>query len=140
MFVSLLQCMFEDVLAEPEGTHSIDCVWKLSYTCFNLWKGLCYKIQTTLCGICIAASWGCDFASISFYHIWYFTPCFKLVDINCACLRRIWGQCIGCFLDPVCTSCGLLFHAFKKWCSLIYHLLLLLLVTSVANYIGNRSD
>ena len=108
------QCQFEDVLAEPEGTHSIDCVWKLSYTCFNFWKSLCYKILTTLCGICLAAEWGCEFAYVSFLHIWYFTPCFKLLDINCGCLRKMWGQCISCCCEPVCIACGLVFSAFKK--------------------------
>ncbi|OWF53216.1 Caveolin-3 [Mizuhopecten yessoensis] len=60
--------LFNDVLGEPDGTHSIDCVWKLSYMCFECWKGLCYKLLTLFCGICIAAEWGCEFAYIAFYH------------------------------------------------------------------------
>lgn len=109
-----LQCMFDDVLAEPEGTHSMDCVWKLSYTCFNLWKGLCYKLATLLCGICIAAEWGCQFALISFYHIWYFTPIFKMMDINCGCCKKVYTQCVSCCVEPCCIACGGLFNAFKK--------------------------
>ena len=109
-----LQCQFEDVLAEPEGTHSIDCVWKTAYMCFTCWKSFCYKLMTTLCGICIAAEWGCQFAYVSFLHIWHFTPLFKMFDLNCGCLRKLWGQCVSCALDPCCESCGLLFSAFKK--------------------------
>ncbi|KAH3892479.1 hypothetical protein DPMN_016597 [Dreissena polymorpha] len=61
-----LQVAFEDVLGEPEGIRSIDCVWKMAFTCFECWKGLCYKLATLLCGCCIAACWGVDFATISF--------------------------------------------------------------------------
>ena len=109
-----LQCQFEDVLAEPEGTHSIDCVWKLSYTCFNLWKSLCYKLATLFYGICIAAEWGCEFAYISFYHIWFITPTFKWIDMNCSIFKRLWGQCVSCCCEPCCMTCGLFFHQFKK--------------------------
>ncbi|KAK3585874.1 hypothetical protein CHS0354_038406 [Potamilus streckersoni] len=109
-----LSCHFEDVLAEPESTHSIDCVWKLSFTCFNFWKNICYKIQTILCGICIAAEWGCEFAYISFVHIWCFTPFFKALDINCGCAKKMYGMCVRCCVEPCCEACGLLFSAFKK--------------------------
>ncbi|KAK3585873.1 hypothetical protein CHS0354_038405 [Potamilus streckersoni] len=105
---------FEDVLAEPESTHSIDCVWKLSFTCFNFWKNLCYKIQTLLCGICIAAEWGCEFAYISFAHIWCFTPFLKALAINCGCAKKLYGTCVKCYLEPCCEACGILFSAFKK--------------------------
>merc|ERR1712121_521385 len=60
---------FEDVLGEPEGAHAIDCVWKNSYTCFNCCKGCCYKLLTILCGIPLAACWGCEFAMITFQHV-----------------------------------------------------------------------
>ncbi|XP_052781811.1 caveolin-3-like [Mya arenaria] len=109
-----IQCQFEDVLAEPEGTHSIDCVWKLSYTCFNCWKGLCYKISTLLCGICIAAYWGCEFAGVSFSHVWFMTPCLKLFQINCGLCKNVYTQCISCCIEPCCVACGQLFHHFKK--------------------------
>ncbi|KAH3892475.1 hypothetical protein DPMN_016593 [Dreissena polymorpha] len=38
----------------------------MAYTCFECGKGLCYKLLTTFCGICIALGWGCDFAMIAF--------------------------------------------------------------------------
>ena len=33
---------FEDVLAEPSDIHSMDCVWNLSYKCFDLGKKFGY--------------------------------------------------------------------------------------------------
>jgi len=109
-----LKVMFEDILAEPEGAHSMDCVWQNSYKCFNCWKSLCYTIATFCCGICIAAEWGCEFAYIAFTHIWYVTPCFKVLELNCGCCQKLYGMCVHCCLDPCCEACGQLFHAFKK--------------------------
>ncbi|XP_022334719.1 caveolin-1-like [Crassostrea virginica] len=109
-----LKVQFEDILAEPEGVRSLDCVWKLSYKCFSCWKTLCYVIMTTLCGICLAAEWGCQFSYIAFVHIWYITPCFKILELNCGCLQKLYGLCIHCCLDPMCEACGLIFHKFQR--------------------------
>merc|ERR1712241_545603 len=84
-----LRVTFEDVLAEPEGIHSMNCVWSNSYKCFNCCKSLCYTIMTLCCGICIAAEWGCEFAEIAFCHIWYVTPCFKVCELNCGCPHKL---------------------------------------------------
>jgi len=105
---------FEDILAEPDSTHSIDCVWKNSYRCFNFCKRFCYLLMTTLCGICIAAEWGCEFAWIAFIHIWHVTPCFKCLEINCGCLQKLYGMGVHCLVDPWCDACALFFGAFKK--------------------------
>ncbi|XP_064606149.1 caveolin-1-like [Liolophura sinensis] len=105
---------FEDVLGEPDGVRSVDCVWRWSYKCFNLWKNLCYRISTLLCGICIAMSWGCEFAQIAMLHVWYITPLMKVLEINCGCSKKLYGLCINCCLDPLCESCGLIFRAFKR--------------------------
>merc|ERR1711970_491747 len=109
-----LKVTFEDVLAEPEGNHAMDCVWSNSYKCFNCCKKLCYTLMTLCCGICIAAGWGCEFAYIAFVHIWYITPCFKCLELNCGCLQKLWGMIVHCYYDPIFEACGLCFSAFKK--------------------------
>ncbi|KAH3892462.1 caveolin-1-like [Dreissena polymorpha] len=109
-----LQVSFEDVLAEPAGAHSIDCVWKLAYTCFSMWLGICYKLSTLLCGICIAAEWGCEFAEVAFYHVWFITPMLKMCEMNCAVCTKIMRTCASCCIEPCCEACGSLFHKFKK--------------------------
>jgi hypothetical protein len=48
-----IQVEFDDVLAEPTGAHSAQCVWKNAYKCFNCGFNCCYKFMTFLCGICI---------------------------------------------------------------------------------------
>ncbi|ESO94516.1 hypothetical protein LOTGIDRAFT_189239 [Lottia gigantea] len=109
-----IEVEFEDVVAEPDGAHSIVCVWKASYCCFNFWKNFWYKLATLCCGICIAAEWGCEFASIAFTHVWFITPLFKVLEIECGCLKKFYGMCVHCCLDPCCESLGLVFSAFKK--------------------------
>ncbi|VDI34539.1 caveolin 1 [Mytilus galloprovincialis] len=105
---------FNDVFGEPDGVHSIDCVWKLSAKCFDCWKLLCYNILTVFYGVCIAAEWGCEFAIIAFYHIWIISPCMKIFEINCGICQRIYSTCVNCCIVPCCEAFGSLFHAFKK--------------------------
>jgi len=100
---------FEDVLAEPDGAHSIDCVWKLSYLCFNCCKGCAYKILTLCCGICIACAWGCEFATIAFDHVWYWTPLLRIFSIYCGTIQKVWGICLSCCLQPCCETLGYCF-------------------------------
>lgn len=114
-FVFILQTLFfDDVIGEPDGTHSLDCVWKLSRACFEFWKGCCYKINTLCCGCCIAMHWGCEFAYIAFAHIWYITPMFKVLEINCSVCQRLYSMCINCCMTPVCEAFGGIFHHFKR--------------------------
>ena len=105
---------FNDVFGEPDGVHSLDCVWKLSHKCFECWKRLCYIIMTTLYGICIAAEWGCEFAYIAFWHIWIISPLMKIFEINCGICQRIYANIVNCCVVPCCEAIGSVFHAFKK--------------------------
>lgn len=109
-----LKVSFEELIGEPDHTHSIDCVWKLSYKCFNLWKALCYVIATTLCGIFIACGWGCFFACEAFQHIWYITPWLRAFELYLFPSAKIYAMICRNMCDPCCESCGKLFSAFKK--------------------------
>jgi len=105
---------YEEVIGEPDAIHSLDCVWKLSYKCFNLWLKLCYVIVTTLYGIWIACYWGCYFSILAFYHIWIITPCIKAYEINVKCVGKVYSVVIHSCCDPCCEACGKIFGAFKK--------------------------
>ncbi|OWF35039.1 caveolin-1-like [Mizuhopecten yessoensis] len=106
---SHVQVAFEDVLGEPDGVHSIACVWKNSYWCFTCGKNCCYKFMTCLCGICIALYWGCEFAMITFEMVWCVTPMLKMLSIYCGCAQKFFGTIINCCLAPVCETTGLMF-------------------------------
>ncbi|XP_052250471.1 LOW QUALITY PROTEIN: caveolin-1-like [Dreissena polymorpha] len=110
---SHIKVRFEDVLGEPDGAHSIDCVWKLAFTCFECGKGLCYKLLTILCGICIALAWGCNFALVAFDHVWCYTPCIRDFSICVGCFQKVYGTIIMCAAGPVCEACGMMFSKIK---------------------------
>ena len=48
---SFIQVTFGDVLAETEGAHSTDCVWRNSYKCFTNGLSCCYMVLTFICGL-----------------------------------------------------------------------------------------
>ncbi|XP_005109533.1 caveolin-1 [Aplysia californica] len=100
---------FDEVLGEPDGIRSMDCVWRNSYKCFSCCKGCCYKLLTLFCGIPLAMCWGCEFAMITFQHVWYITPCMRAYMINCGCLQKFYGTCIQCYLQPLYEAMGYCF-------------------------------
>ncbi|OWF35037.1 caveolin-1-like [Mizuhopecten yessoensis] len=104
-----VQVAFEDVLGEPESSHSIDCVWTNSHKCFTCGKNCCYKFMSTLCGLCIALYWGCEFAMITFNAVWCCTPSLKVYSIVFGFCQKFFGTCIACCLAPVCETIGLMF-------------------------------
>ncbi|GFN93511.1 caveolin [Plakobranchus ocellatus] len=104
-----VRVLFEEVLGEPDGAHSINCVWNCAYKCFNGCKGCCYKLMTTICGIPLAVCWGCEFAYITFLHVWYITPCMRAYMINCGCMQKFYGTCLQCFCQPLFEAFGYCF-------------------------------
>lgn len=110
---SHIQVMFEDVLGEPDGAHSIDCVWRNAYNCFECGKNLCYKLMTTLCGICIALEWGCEFAMVTFNHVWCWTPMMRDLSITVGCCSKFVRVILDCCCVPWCEAMGACFSKIK---------------------------
>ncbi|XP_040263133.1 caveolin-3 [Bufo bufo] len=104
---------FEDVIAEPYGTHSFDGVWKASYATFTVTKYWCYRLLSGLIGIPLAIIWGVLFALISFCHIWAVVPCVKSYLIEIQCAGRIFSLCVRTFCDPFYEAIGKVFGAIK---------------------------
>jgi len=100
---------FDDVLAEPAGAHSADCVWRNSYKCFTCGKNNCYKFLSCLCGICIALYWGCYFACLSFYAIWCCTPHLRALHICLHPIKKMHSIYLGTFMAPYMETLGLCF-------------------------------
>ncbi|WAR27537.1 CAV1-like protein, partial [Mya arenaria] len=105
-----LKATFEDVFAEPDGTHSIDCVWKLAFTCFNMCKGFWYKLLTLFCGCCMACEWGFIFAIEIFNQVWILTPHLRLLSIQCAPIQKLWTIYLQCCVGPCCDACGMILN------------------------------
>ena len=92
---SYVHVQFEDVLAEPPGAHSADCVWRNSEKCFTGAKNCCYRFLTFICGICIALYWGCEFACLSFYAIWCCTPYLRALHIALHPIKKVYSIMLG---------------------------------------------
>ncbi|GCC37853.1 hypothetical protein chiPu_0016361 [Chiloscyllium punctatum] len=103
------QIDFEDVIAEPEGIHSLDGVWKVSVATFTVSKYWCYRILSALCGVPLSVCWGLYFACLSFCHIWTIVPCIKSFVIEMQCFSRLYSLCIHTFCDPFYEALGKLF-------------------------------
>ncbi|KAL8574222.1 hypothetical protein ACOMHN_027876 [Nucella lapillus] len=104
-----LKVSFEDVIAEPEGVHSMDCCWVCAFNSFNCAKKFCYNLMAVFCACPIAFCWGCEFACITFDHVWYYTPCLRVFMINMGCAQKFFGTCLQCCMGPICETCGLFF-------------------------------
>ncbi|XP_072328221.1 caveolin-1-like [Scyliorhinus torazame] len=101
---------FEDVIAEPEGSHSLDSVWKVSFTTFTVSKYWCYRIMSAIFGVPLSLFWGLYFACLSFCHIWTILPCIKGCLIEIHCFSRMYSLCIHTLCDPYCEALGKLFN------------------------------
>lgn len=104
---------FEDVIAEPHGTHSVDCVWKATYTTFTVSKYWCYRLLTALLGIPLSLIWGFLFALLSFIHIWTVVPCIKSCLIELQCMGQLYSLVIHTFVDPLFEALGKIFSRVK---------------------------
>uniref|UniRef100_A0A8C5PZZ3 Caveolin n=1 Tax=Leptobrachium leishanense TaxID=445787 RepID=A0A8C5PZZ3_9ANUR len=100
---------FEDVIAEPQGTHSFDGVWKASFTTFNVTKYWCYRVLSGIIGIPLSIIWGVLFALISFCHIWAVMPCIKSYLIEIQCVSKTFSLCVRTFCDPLFEAFGKIF-------------------------------
>ncbi|OCT85756.1 caveolin-3 [Xenopus laevis] len=110
---SVIKVDFEDVIAEPQGTHSFDGVWKASYTTYTVTKFWCYRILSAVIGIPLSIIWGFIFALISFCYIWAAVPCVKSYQIETQCLGRTFSLCIHTFCDPLFEALGKIFGSIK---------------------------
>ena len=104
-----IQVCFDDVLAEPEGAHSADCVWTNSRKCFKCGFNFYYKLCTYMCGICIALHWGCTFGSVAFSSVWCVTPLMRLLSILLHPIRKLISIYLSTFMAPCVETCGLIF-------------------------------
>ncbi|XP_031561655.1 caveolin-3-like [Actinia tenebrosa] len=99
-----VKVFYQDVFAEPDGSYSIDGVWRTSFSTFVATKYWCYRILTAIFGVPTAILCGCYFACLSFDYIWCIMPCLRGYLIELQCLGKVWGLCIRTFCDPLFES------------------------------------
>lgn len=90
--VFFLQTDFKDVIAEPDGVHSVDAVWLISYKTYTESKAFLYRGLSSIFSIPLSLIWGLIFALLSFLNIWVIVPFIKF------CLFIFY-----CAMHPVLT-------------------------------------
>ncbi|XP_002738351.1 caveolin-3-like [Saccoglossus kowalevskii] len=101
-----VRVLFEDVLAEPLGAHSPEGIWRCVFKMFICSKDMCYKILSYLCAVPAAICWGCNFACVSFSHVYAITPCLKAYVMNIGACKMIYGATVRMCCDPCYEACG----------------------------------
>ncbi|CAG0901024.1 unnamed protein product [Darwinula stevensoni] len=102
-----IQVSYDDVFAEPDGIRSLDCVWRLSNTCFKGSKNFCYMGLTLFVAPIIALCQGFHFAILSFCHIWCVSACVRSCKINCAVVRNCCEIFCHACISPCYEACGM---------------------------------
>lgn len=100
---------FEDVLAEPDGVHSFDGVWRTSYATFVGARVWLYRLLAAVIALPCAILWGATFALLSLAHVWAITPLLRVLDLFFFFVKRVWSSIVHTLCDPIFESCGMLF-------------------------------
>lgn len=100
---------FEDVLAEPDGVHSFEGVWRTSYATFVGSRVWLYRLLAAVVALPCAILWGATFALLSLAHVWAITPLLRVLDLLFFFVKRVWSSIVHTLCDPVFESCGMLF-------------------------------
>jgi len=102
-----IKLQFEDVFAEPDGYHSIDCAWRMTYRVFTGTRCFLYKLLSLICALPCAIIWGLVFALLSVCNIWACVPFGRALTIPATWIAKIWNFVVRSLLDPLFRSCGL---------------------------------
>ncbi|XP_038637281.1 caveolin-2-like [Scyliorhinus canicula] len=106
LHLSLSQVPFEDVIAEPADTQSLDSIWICSYVSFECIKLVLYKVLTLVLAIPLAFVFGILFAIITYIHIWFLMPIVKTFMIMQPTFSIIWKTLMDAFISPLYQSMG----------------------------------
>lgn len=102
-----LQIKFHDVFGEADSTHSYNYVWIYSNEWYSFMRNFCYTICTSLCSLCIAMMWGCNFAVFTFEHVWCISPLTRMFSIRIGCFQKCIGIFSNCLCAPIVATFGL---------------------------------
>lgn len=108
-----LKLSFEDVIAEPDTTHSFDKVWICSTAVYEISKYLIFKVLTTLLGIPLAFVIGLLFAILSCLHIWIVMPFVRTCLMVLPSVGAIWKGITDSLIAPLYASMGRCFSSVR---------------------------
>ncbi|XP_072884744.1 LOW QUALITY PROTEIN: caveolin-1-like [Hemitrygon akajei] len=102
----IVKVELEEVVAEPEGYHSVSPVWRLTHTTFTVSEFWCYRLMTAIFGVPMAVLWGFLYACASFWQVWAAVPCLRCALIELYCLASTYPACLRAVCDPLSNAAG----------------------------------
>ncbi|KHJ42291.1 Caveolin [Trichuris suis] len=108
-YVSPFQLSFEDIMAEPDGYHSWDWVWKGTNKVFVGTRKVFYRLLAFIVAFPCAVLWALIFALLTCLNVWLLTPLARALAIPAVCIAKVWAFVIQSIFDPLFRSCGLLY-------------------------------
>ncbi|KFD54381.1 hypothetical protein M514_04724 [Trichuris suis] len=100
---------FEDIMAEPDGYHSWDWVWKGTNKVFVGTRKVFYRLLAFIVAFPCAVLWALIFALLTCLNVWLLTPLARALAIPAVCIAKVWAFVIQSIFDPLFRSCGLLY-------------------------------
>lgn len=108
-----LQIDFEDVIAEPGGAYSPECVWRNSHWLFDCGRNCCYACLSITCALPCAFCSGCSFACLYFQQVWCAAPALRHCRIHCTSVKKFLTACLESICGPCCSTMGLCLSQIK---------------------------
>ncbi|XP_069779103.1 caveolin-2 [Narcine bancroftii] len=99
-----LKVDFEEVIAEPAGSHSFDRVWAWSGISFEVCKLWGYRIISLLCALPASISAGCLLAFVTCLHIWCLVPCGRICLLCQPTWRGFCQSLTDIVVAPLCST------------------------------------
>ncbi|OWF54816.1 caveolin-3-like [Mizuhopecten yessoensis] len=110
-----IKVRYTDTLAEPNGTHSLGCIWDFASIAYACCRDLHYCLLSTFLGVWIAGLWGCQFGCVAFEHVWFISPFMKIIKITCKeAFQKCCHMTCRCCIYPWTRACSYFCVAFKS--------------------------
>jgi len=100
---------FDDVICEPDSSHSFDAIWRLTFIVFSATKLWSYRLMAALVALPCAIFCGFNFALLTCINVWAITPAMRILTIKFGFVKRIWSMVFRTIFDPIFSSVGMLF-------------------------------
>jgi len=104
---------FDDVIAEPDGTHSFEPMWRGIFVIFQWTKVWVYRLLTAVIGFPLAFVWGLLYALAIGMNNYLFTPFYKLFALVFFWIGRLWGTLFRELANPVFEAFGRCFSGIR---------------------------
>ncbi|KAH7729601.1 Protein CAV-1 a [Aphelenchoides avenae] len=103
---SAIDLGFEDIFGEPDAVHSINGIWRATFSIFTAVRCFFYKLFALILAIPSAIVFGILYALASALQVFCCVPIGRLLSIPARWLFKAWSFIFTNVFDPVFNSIG----------------------------------